>query len=126
MHIVFHAHRADVTDALQQKAEAAVRKLATRLRGATDASVRFAEDAGTRRCELVLRVARRAPLVAEATSTRYETALATAIERLETHVAHVKAERARRLRRLVTPPRDSADDTLLDAQPPAARRAAGP
>ena len=125
LHIVFHAHRADVTDALQQKAEAAVSKLASRLRGATDASVRFAEDAGNRRVELVLRVARRAPLVAEATSTRYETALSTAIERLEQHVAHVKVERARRIRRLVPPPRPAADEGLVEG-PPAARSAAGP
>lgn len=96
MHIVFHAHHADVTDALQQKAQAAVEKVAGRLRGTTDASIRFAEDGAQRRVELVLRIARRAPLVAEATAPRYEAALSTAVERLETHVAHVKALRARR------------------------------
>ena len=95
MHIVFHAHHADVTDALQQKADAAVHKIAGRLRGVTDASIRFAEDGALRRVEVVLRIARRAPLVAAGTSTRYEAALADALARLETHVAHVKAVRAR-------------------------------
>lgn len=96
MHIVFHAHHADVTDALQQKAETAVTKVAGRLRGATDASVRFAEDGALRRVEILLRIARRAPLVAEGTAARFEAALSAAVERLATHVAHVKALRARR------------------------------
>jgi len=96
VNIVFHAHRADVTDALQERAEQAVRKLATRLRGTTDASIRFAADGATRRVEIVLRVARRKPLVCEGIAPRYEGALAAAVERLSAHVAHVRAERARK------------------------------
>jgi ribosome-associated translation inhibitor RaiA len=98
LHIVFHAHHADVTDAIQQRAEQAVRKLAGRLRGTTDASIRFAEDGAVRRVELVLRAARRAPLVAEGVGPRYEVALASALDRLGAHVAHVRAERERRRR----------------------------
>lgn len=98
LHIVFHAHHADVTDAIQQRAEQSVRKLAARLRGATDASIRFAEDGAVRRVELVLRTARRAPLVAEGLGPRYEVALAAALDRLGAHIAHVRALRERRRR----------------------------
>lgn len=99
MHIVFHTHHADVSEALQQRAEQAVRKLAARLRGTTDASVRFAEDGTERRVEIVLRAARRRPLVAAGEGARYEIALADAVERLGAHVAHAREERERRVRR---------------------------
>lgn len=113
MHIVFHAHHADVTDALQQRAAQSVTKLAARLRGTTDASVRFADDGAERRVEIMLRAARRRPLVAEGTGSRYEFALASAVERLGAHVAHVRAERERRRRT-----RD-ASRTVGDAAPAA-------
>jgi ribosome-associated translation inhibitor RaiA len=107
VHIVFHAHRADVSEAIQQRAEQAVRKLASRLRGATDASIRFVSDGIARRIEIVLRVARRRPLVAEGAGPRYEVALAAAVERLGAHVAHVKAQREAR-RKAATPLRPIA------------------
>jgi ribosome-associated translation inhibitor RaiA len=131
VHIVFHAHHADVTDALQARAEQAVRKLASRLRGATDASIRFATDGATRRVEIVLAVARRKPLVAVGAASRNEGALGAALERLTAHVAHVKAERARKRR--TTPPvaaestgdqEDDFADLLLDDAPPPRRVAA--
>jgi ribosome-associated translation inhibitor RaiA len=131
VHIVFHAHHADVTDALQSRAEQAVRKLASRLRGATDASVRFADDSGTRRVDIVLAIARRKPLVAAGAASRYEGALGAALERLSAHVAHVKAERARKRRSAPTrlagsvgEPEDDFSDLLLDDAAPPARRAA--
>ena len=130
MNIVFHAHHADATDALQTRAEQAVRKLAGRLRGATDASIRFVTDGATRRVEIVLAVARRKPLVAAGASTRFEGALGAALERLGAHVAHVKAERARKRRTSPTiaiepagEPEDDFSDLLVD-EAPAPRRAA--
>lgn len=129
LHIVFQSHRADVTEPLQQRAEQAVRKLAARLRGATDASIRFAEDGAMRRVELALSVARRAPLVAAGAGPRYEVALSSAVERLSAHVAHLRAERERN-RRVAGVPRaplgaavreddteegDLAEDASLDA-----------
>jgi hypothetical protein len=96
LHIVFYAHRADVTEAVQQRAEQAVRKLAARLRGTTDASIRFAQDGALRRVDIVLSVARRAPLIAAGEGPRYEVALTAAVERLSAHVAHLRAERERR------------------------------
>ncbi|MBV9879097.1 MAG: HPF/RaiA family ribosome-associated protein [Gemmatirosa sp.] len=98
MTIVFHTHHADVTDAVRARADQAVQKLAARLRGATDASVRFVEDGTVRRVEIVLRAARRRPLVAEGSGARFELAIAEAADRMAAHVAHVRAERARRQR----------------------------
>ena len=98
MNIVFHAHRADMPESLQQRAEQAVQKLASRLRRAVDASVRFAEDGQFRRVEIVLRAPRQQPLVAAGSGRVYETALGEALERLESHIAHLKAAKGRRIR----------------------------
>jgi ribosome-associated translation inhibitor RaiA len=117
LHIVFHAH-SDVTEAAKQRAEQSVRKLASRIRGTTDASIRFAEDGAVRRAEIVLRAARRAPLVAEGAGTRYEFAVAAALDKLEAHVAHVRAERERKRRRveaLRLEPAGKEDDMEFDA-----------
>ena len=98
MKIVFHAHHADMPEPLQQRAEQAVRKLATRLRRVVDASVRFSEDGPTRRVEIVLRAPRSEPLVAAGSGRLYETALGAALERLESHVEHLRVARGRRIR----------------------------
>ena len=98
MKIVFHAHNAEMPESLQQRAEQSVQKLATRLRRAVDASVRFAEDGPTRRVEIVLRAPRQQPLVAAGSGRLYETALGEALERLESHIAHLKAAQGRRIR----------------------------
>ena len=135
MHIVFHAHHADVTEALQQRAEQAVRKLATRLRGTTDASIRFVTERSARKVEIMLRVARRKPLVAEGVAPKYEGALAAAVERLSAHVAHVRAERARKRQVGAAPAAptsvseageqdDEFSDLRLDRAAPARRTAA--
>jgi ribosome-associated translation inhibitor RaiA len=134
VHIVFHAHHADVTDALQQRAEQAVRKLAARLRGATDASIRFVKHGATPRVEIMLRVARRKPLVAEGEGSRFEFALNGAVERLSAHVAHVRAERARKrhaiaLRNGTTDTVEELDDEqsdlLIETAAPPPRPVAG-
>jgi ribosome-associated translation inhibitor RaiA len=123
LHIVFHAHRADVTEAVQQRAEQAVQKLAARLRGSTDASVRFADDGAVRRVDIVLNVARRAPLVAVGEGPRYEVALSDAVERLAAHVAHLRSDRERRrhvpsdLRTALADRQADGDDGENDAVP---------
>jgi ribosome-associated translation inhibitor RaiA len=96
--IVFHAHNADMSDSLQERAEQAVRKLASRLRRAVDASVRFTEDGPVRRVEIVLRAPRRRPLVAVGSGRLYESALGQAVAHLESHLAHLKAVRSRPIR----------------------------
>jgi ribosome-associated translation inhibitor RaiA len=96
--IVFHAHHAEMPEPLQERAEQAVQKLASRLKRAVDASVRFAEDGQVRRVEIVLRAPRQQPLVAAGSGRLYETALGEALERLESHIAHLKAAKGRRIR----------------------------
>jgi ribosome-associated translation inhibitor RaiA len=98
VNIVFHAHHADMPEPLQQRAEQAVRKLAARLRRVVDASVRFSEDGPTRRVEIVLRAPRQQPLVAAGSGRLYEAALGEALERLESHIAHLQVARRRRIR----------------------------
>jgi ribosome-associated translation inhibitor RaiA len=98
VNIVFHAHNAEMPESLQQRAEQAVQKLATRLRRVVDASVRFAEDGPVRRVEIVLRAPRQQPLVAAGSGRLYETALGEALERLASHIAHLKAAQGRRIR----------------------------
>jgi ribosome-associated translation inhibitor RaiA len=113
VHIVFHAHRADMPESLQQRAELAVQKLASRLRRAVDASVRFAEDGPVRRVEIALRAPRQQTLVAAGSGRLYETALGEALERLESHIAHLKAAKGRRIRVARAVSRTGAMDRLL-------------
>lgn len=98
MNIVFHGHHADVSSALQQRAEQRVRKLGGRIRRATDASIRAAADGRFRRIEIELRAPKARPLVAVAESDSYETALGDALARLEAQVEQLKAVRTKRIR----------------------------
>lgn len=109
MNIVFHAHHADMPEALQERAEQAVQKLAVRLRRVVDASLRFSEDGPTRRVEIVLRAPRQQPLVAAGSGRVYETALGEALARLESHIAHLRAARGRRIRAARAASRDGID-----------------
>ena len=132
MNIVFHAHKADVTDAVQRRAEQGVRKLGARLRRAVDASIRVAADGTTRRVEIEMRAPRAKPLVAVAEARSYEEAVGEALQRLEAQVEHLKDVRARRIRQArgaesavlgtiggAIPPTtlaDDEDDDLLDLE----------
>jgi ribosome-associated translation inhibitor RaiA len=113
VNIVFQSHHADVPEALQRRAEQAVTKLGVRLRGAVDASVRFAEDGPLRRVELTLRAARREPLVATGEARAYEAALTAAVDRMEAQVAHLKELRERAAKRARTVDGAPADLALL-------------
>jgi ribosome-associated translation inhibitor RaiA len=131
VNIVFHAHHADMPEPLQQRAEQAVRKLATRLRRVVDASVRFSEDGPTRRVEIVLRAPRSEPLVAAGSGRLYEAALGEALVRLESHVEHLRVARGRRIRTAralsrdgvvpFVPPQQAAVGDDEDATPEAAK-----
>lgn len=100
MNIVFHAHHAELSDAVQRRAASSLRKLAERLRRAMDATVRVAADGPLFRVEVTLRTPRREPLVAVGTARQPEVALGGALERLRAHVAHERASRARRISQL--------------------------
>ena len=118
MHIVFQIHHADASEPLQQKAARAIEKLAARLRGAVDATVRIAGDGAMQRVEIAMRRPRRKPLVAVGTDRQVDGALPQALDALESQIAHVRAAGLRRVRRLM-------DGDKPDARPARARRAAG-
>lgn len=96
MDIVFHGHRAAVSDHMRQRAAAGVRRLTARMTRAVDASVRFERDGPTRRVEIILHAPRHRRLVAEATSRYYGPALVEALSRLGRQVASVKRTRRSR------------------------------
>lgn len=99
LQIVFQIHHADANEALQQKAARALEKLAARLRGAVDATVRFCADGAMRRVEITVRRPRRRALVAVGTERQAEGALTQALDALESQVAHARSEADRRGRR---------------------------
>ncbi len=98
MEIILHAHHAEVTDTLRDKAERAVERLAARLRRVVTAIVRFEGDGPNKRVEIVLQAPRRPDLVAQAFARRYEPALTQAVLRLEAQVARARRSRRPRLR----------------------------
>jgi ribosome-associated translation inhibitor RaiA len=101
VNVVFHAHHATVSDALQRRAETNVRKLAERLPRAVDATVRFVEDGPARRVEIELRAAPHRHLVAAGTNRLYDVALREAVTALEAQVERERAARERRRRAAV-------------------------
>ncbi len=98
MEIILHAHHADVSASLRTRTERAVAKLATRLRRAVHAVIRFEGDGAEKRVELVLSSPRRRPLVAEGSGKTFGPAVAAAVARLEAQVRseHARTERQRR------------------------------
>jgi ribosome-associated translation inhibitor RaiA len=90
MDIVFHGHRATVSDHMRQRAVSGVRKLTARLDRAVDASIRFEQDGRTRRVEIVLRAPRHRRLVAEAEGRYFGPALGEALAHLGTQIGGLK------------------------------------
>ncbi len=99
MEIIFHAHKAEVSSAHEQRAEQGLRKLERRLGRATAAVVRFTTDGVDRRVEITLEVARGRRYVAEGRGRYFPGAITEALERLERQVAHLKRTRKQRPRR---------------------------
>jgi ribosome-associated translation inhibitor RaiA len=93
MQIIFHSHRASISDRMRLRAEKGVRKLATRLGGTVDAVIRFADDGPRRRVEIVMHASRHRRLIAEGRARYLGPALAKAIDGLRDQV-----DRARRIR----------------------------
>jgi ribosome-associated translation inhibitor RaiA len=90
--IILHAHHAEVSQALRARAERALAKIATRLKRAVAAVIRFEADSGVMRVELVLQSPRRRDLVAEGLGKDFGPALTKAVSKLD---AQVRAERIR-------------------------------
>ena len=93
MEIIFHAHHADISPRLQQRADASLRKIVARLGRAVDAAVRMEEDGPTRRVELVLHAPRGRRLVARGEARYFGPALTVALGKLGAQVARAKPAR---------------------------------
>jgi ribosome-associated translation inhibitor RaiA len=93
MEIIFHAHHADISPRLRQRADASLRKIVARLGRAVDAVVRVEEDGPTRRVELVLHAPRGRRLVAQGEGRAFGPALTAALGKLGAQVSHAKRGR---------------------------------
>ncbi len=96
MEIILHAHHADVPESLRAQAEAAIRRIASRVHRVANAIVRFIGDGATRRVEIVLHGTRTRSLFAQADARDFAPALAVAVHRLESQVARLRSQRLRR------------------------------
>ena len=94
MEIIFHAHHAEISPRLQQRAESSLRRLVMRLGHAVDAIVRIEQDGPARRVELVLHAARGRRLVARGEGRFFGPALTVALGRLSAQVARSKTARS--------------------------------
>ena len=90
MQIIFHAHRAVVSENMRLRAERLVRKLAARARRPVDAIVRFEQDGPERRVEIVLHAPRRRSVIAAGAARTFGPALAEAAERVGAQLKRVK------------------------------------
>ncbi len=99
MEIILHAHHAEVSDSLREQAEAAIRRIATRVGRVANAIIRFVGDGQTRRVEIVLQGTRTRTrsLFAQADAREFAPALATAVHRLESQIARLRSRRSRRV-----------------------------
>jgi hypothetical protein len=88
--IIFHAHRAIISDNMRLRAERVVRKLGARVKRPVDAIVRFAQDGPTRRVEIVLHAPGKRSLVAAGSGRHFGPALAAAAGRIEARLGHLK------------------------------------
>ncbi len=96
MEIILHAHHAEVTESLREQAEAAIRRIASRMHRVVNAIIRFIGDGHTRRVEIVLNGTRSRALFAQADARDFAPALATAMHRLESQVARIRTQQLRR------------------------------
>ena len=105
MEIIFHAHHADVSDSMRQRAQAGVRRLTSRSGRAVDAIVRFERDGVIRRVEIILHAPRHTRLIAEAQGRFYGPLLAEALAKLQRQIdsarkaSRTRAKRASAVRR---------------------------
>jgi ribosome-associated translation inhibitor RaiA len=100
--IVFHVHKATVSDRIFGRVERALTTLAKRFSRPVRAVVRFEEDGSFHRVEIVLHPARGRNLVAEGSGRYFGPALAAALAHLEVQVNRVRRngkERGRPLAR---------------------------
>lgn len=101
MDIVFHAHKAAISDRMRARAEQALRKAARRATRPVYAVIRFKQDGALRTVELTLHSSGGRRYVATSESRFFGTALADATRRLSMQLYHGKRTRKARGRRVV-------------------------
>src|SRR5512138_1461901 len=90
MEIVFQGHHAHISPRMRARAEQGVEKLARRIGGVVDATVRFQED-GPQRCVSVeLHAAGGRRFVAEGRGRFFGPALAVVLSKINAQIGHVK------------------------------------
>lgn len=90
MEIVFHAHRAVISDRLRARAESAMSKLAERYAHTVDATIRFEQDGPIRTVEVVMRGHKSRRWVAKGSARTYGPALTSALRQLQQQLIHDK------------------------------------
>jgi ribosome-associated translation inhibitor RaiA len=88
--IHFHAHHADVSDAMRKRAEREVRRVAVRLPRVVEAIVRFELDGTVRRVSVALRAPQHHDLIGRAEGRFYGPALVQALQRVKAQAAKEK------------------------------------
>lgn len=95
MEIIFHAHRATVSEWMRARASRGVRKLSVRLTRAVDAVIRFEQDGPVRRVEILLHAPRQRDLIATGEARFFGPALAAALGRLQAQLPKRRNGRTR-------------------------------
>ena len=93
MEIVFQSHHATVSDRLRGRAVLGLGKLARRVPGVVDATVRFEQDGTARVVELAMHAPGRRHLVARASGRHWGPAITDALAQLENQIGNVKRTR---------------------------------
>lgn len=93
MQIHIHAPEPLVPEVIRVRAETGVRKLASRLGGATDATVKFETDGGPRSVEVMVHAAGHRPLFARAAARHFGAALRDALAAIQQQITHAKRTR---------------------------------
>ena len=90
MQIHFHAHHADVSDAMRKRAERDVVRAAARIPRVVEAIIRFEQDGVLRRVSLTLKAPQQPDLIGIAEGRYFGPALALALTRVKVQVAKDK------------------------------------
>ena len=90
MDVHFHAHHAEVSDAMRTRAEREVRRAALRIPRVVEVIVRFEQDGAVRRVSLAFRAPRNHDLIGRAEGKFFGPALAQAIARVKAQALREK------------------------------------
>ncbi len=92
MEIHFHAHHAEVSDAMRKRAERDVLKAAERIPRVVEAIIRFEQDGALRRVTLAFRAPKHHDLIGTAEGRYFGPALALALTRVKAQAAREKKD----------------------------------